>query len=51
MDALFFGRLFSVTKHLCTAAAVTNHYNLAFFFYEVPTTTGWAEAAWDEKFA
>ena len=33
------------------AAAKANYYNLAFSFHQVPITSGWAEAAWHERFA
>ena len=31
------------------AAAIANHYNLAFSFQQVPITAGWTEAAWYER--
>ena len=33
------------------AAAIANHYNLAFSFHQVPITAGWTEAAWYERLA
>ena len=33
------------------AAALDNHYNLAFSFHQVPITAGWTDAAWYERFA
>ena len=33
------------------AAAIANHYNLAFSFHQVPITTGWTEAVWYERLA
>ena len=39
-------------QHLRTfAAAIANHYNLAFSFHQVPITAGWTEAAWYERLA
>ena len=33
------------------AAAVANHYNLAFSFHQVPINAGWTGAAWYERLA
>ena len=33
------------------AAAIANHYNLAFSFHQVPITAGLTEAAWYERLA
>ena len=33
------------------AAAIADHFNLAFSFYQVPITTEWTKAAWYEMFA
>ena len=33
------------------AAAIANHYNLAFSFHQVPITAGWTKEAWYERLA
>ena len=33
------------------AAAITNHCNSAFSFYQIPITAGWTETAWYERLA
>ena len=39
-------------QHLCTfAAAIANHYYLAFLFHQVPITAGWTAASWYERLA
>ena len=57
-----FSRLYNYTAGIGThftvfissgenSAAIINHYNSAFLFYQVPITAGWTQAALNEKFA